>query len=66
MADEDLERPPLVPWWLVTIVIGLAIFGAFALIGWVVRTAFGLARGLVLIALIVGVVALVRAFARRR
>jgi hypothetical protein len=66
MPDDDLERPPLLPWWFMAVVVALAIFGAFALISWVVRTAFGLARGLFLIALIIGVVALVRAFARRR
>jgi hypothetical protein len=66
MPDDDLERPPLFPWWVMAVVAALAVFGAFALVSWVVRTAFGLARGLLFIALVVGVIALVRSFTRRR
>jgi membrane protein required for beta-lactamase induction len=63
MPDEDLERPSLVPLWLTIIVIALALFGAFALVSWVVNFAFGIAKLLLLVVL---VVAAVRAVTRRR
>jgi membrane protein required for beta-lactamase induction len=66
MPDEDLERPSLVPLWLTIIVIALALFGAFALVSWVVNFAFGIAKLLLLVVLVVLVVAAVRAVTRRR
>jgi len=66
MADEDLERPSLVPGWLTAIVVALAIIGAFAIVSWVVRLAFGVAKGLFFLAIVIGLIALVRAVARRR
>lgn len=66
MADEDLERPPLVPRWVAAVVIVLAIFGAFAIVSWVVRLAFGVAKGLFFVVLVIGVIALLRAVTRRR
>jgi hypothetical protein len=66
MTDEDLERPSLVPGWLTVVVIALAVIGAFAIASWMVRLAFGVAKGLLFVVLVVGVIALVRAVARRR
>ena len=57
MPDEDLERPSLVPLWLTVVVIVLAIFGAFALVSWVVHFAFGIAKGLFLILIVIAVIA---------
>lgn len=47
-------------------VIVLAIFGAFAIVSWVVRLAFGVAKGLFFVVLVIGVIALLRAVTRRR
>jgi hypothetical protein len=66
VPDEDLERPPLVPRWVFAVVVVLAIVGVFALISWVVRLAFGVARGLFFIVVVIGVIALVRAVVKRR
>lgn len=66
MADEDLERPSLVPAWLTVVVVALAVVGLLAIVGWIVRLALGLVKWALLAALIVGVVALVRAATRRR
>ena len=66
MPDEDLERPSLVPLWLTIAVIVLALFGAFALVSWVVNFAFGIAKFLFLILIVVAVVAVLRAAIRRR
>lgn len=65
MADEELERPSLVPRWVTAAVVVLAIIGLFSIVNWVVRFAFGIAKGVLLVVLVVGVVALVRAVARR-
>jgi hypothetical protein len=49
---EELERPTISLWlWLV--VGGLAVLGAFTILGWLLRAVFGLLR----LALLVGVVA---------
>ena len=66
MPDEDLERPSLVPLWLTIAVIALAIFGAFALVSWVVHLAFGIAKGLFFILIVVAVIAVLRAVISRR
>jgi hypothetical protein len=66
VSDEELERPGIVPGWMYAVVLALAVFGLFALIGWLVRLAFGLARGLFFVALVIGVIALVRMFTKRR
>jgi hypothetical protein len=66
VADEDLERPSLVPRWLTFAVIALAIIGAFAIVSWVVRFAFGIAKGIFLVLIVVAVIALLRAVTRRR
>jgi membrane protein required for beta-lactamase induction len=66
VPDEDLERPSLVPPWLTLVVIVLAIFGAFAIVGWVVNFAFGIAKLLFFILLVVAAIAVVRAVSRRR
>ena len=66
MPDKDLERPSLIPPWLTVVVILLAIFGAFALVSWVVHLAFGIAKGLFFIVVVIGVIAALRAVARRR
>jgi hypothetical protein len=65
MADEDLERPPLVPRWVTAAVVVLAIIGLLSIVNWIVRFAFGVAKGLLLVLLVIGVVALVRAVGRR-
>jgi hypothetical protein len=66
VADEDLERPSLVPGWVTAVVIVLAIFGAFAIVSWILRLAFGVAKGLFFVILVIGVIALLRAVTRRR
>jgi hypothetical protein len=66
MPDKDLERPSLIPPWLTVVVILLAIFGAFALVSWIVHLAFGIAKGLFFIVIVIGVIAALRAVARRR
>lgn len=66
MTDEDLERPPLVPRWLTFAVIALAIVGVFAIVSWIVRFAFGIAKGLILVLIVVGVIALLRTVVHRR
>ena len=66
MADEDLERPSLIPGWFTAVVIVLAIIGAFAIVSWVMRFAFGVAKGLFFVVLVIGVIALLRSVARRR
>jgi hypothetical protein len=66
VTDEDLERPPLVPRWLTFAVIALAIVGVFAIVSWIVRFAFGIAKGLILVLIVVGVIALLRTVVHRR
>jgi hypothetical protein len=66
VADEDLERPSLLPVWLTIGVVILAIIGVLAIINWIVRLTFGIAKGVLFVALVIGVIALVRAVARRR
>jgi hypothetical protein len=66
VADEDLERPSLLPVWATIAVVALAIVGILAIINWFIRLAFGLAKGVLLVALVIGLIALVRAVARRR
>jgi hypothetical protein len=66
VADEDLERPSLVPRWVTFAVIALAVVGAFAIVSWIVRFAFGIAKGLLLVLIVVAVIALLRAVTRRR
>jgi hypothetical protein len=66
VADEDLERPSLIPGWFTAVVVVLAIIGAFAIVSWVMRLAFGVAKGLFFVVLVIGVIALVRAVSRRR
>jgi len=66
VPDEDLERPSLFPLWVTVGVVALAIVGVLAIINWIVRLAFGIAKGVLFVALIIGVIALVRAVARRR
>lgn len=64
--DEDLERPSLVPRWVTAAVVVLAVVGIFSIVNWIVRFAFGVAKGVLLVLIVVGVVALVRAAGRRR
>jgi hypothetical protein len=66
VADEDLERPSLFPLWATIGVVALAIVGVVAIVNWIARVAFGLARGVLFVALVVGVILVVRAVARRR
>lgn len=65
MPDDDLERPSLVPRWLTIAVVALAVVGAFAIVSWIVRFAFGIAKGLLLLMVVVAVIALLRAVTRR-
>jgi hypothetical protein len=66
VSDEDLERPSLLPVWATIGVVVLAIVGVLAIVNWFVRLAFGVAKGVLFVALVIGAIALVRAVARRR
>jgi hypothetical protein len=66
VPDNELERPPLLPRWFAAVVVVFAIIGVLATISWVVRFAFGVAKGIFFVALVLVVIAAVRAVARRR
>lgn len=66
MPDDELERPSLLPVWATVAVVVLAVIGVLAIINWFVRLAFGVAKGVLFVALVIGVIALVRAVVRRR
>jgi hypothetical protein len=66
VADDDLERPSLVPGWVTALVIVLAVIGAFAIVSWIVRLAFGVAKGLFFVIAVIAVIAVLRAVTRRR
>jgi hypothetical protein len=65
VPDEEFERPRLIPRWFTAVIVVFAVIGLLATISWVVRFAFGLAKGFFFVVLVIVVIAAVRAVARR-